>query len=96
MEYSLRGYELAEVGLGWQACTLLEITTAVGQDQVPDLIVVEERSRDYVVDVDQFARQWFVAIEIEAVLIAIQDWVGAGDVDAGVSTRAIEYVLVGA
>ena len=46
------------------------------------------------VDVDGFSSEGFFAIETEAVLIAVEDWVGAGDVNAGVSTGAIEHVLV--
>lgn len=66
------------------------------QDQVPDLIVVEERTRDHMVDMDEFACERFLAIETEAVLIAIEYRMRAGDVNALIACRAVKHVLVGA
>ena len=60
----------------------------MGQYQVPDLIVVEEGARNHVVNVDEFARKPLLTRETEAVLIATRDWTCAGDVSAGVPTRA--------
>ena len=72
--------QLPHVMVANQLIRLMHVTYAVGEDQIPDLVVLQDLPWQDVVNMDIACRNRFAAVETRVSLVSLEEWDVAGEV----------------